>query len=183
MSSSYSEVSPEIIRAIQALHASGQLDMILQHPEPSGAMHDGSKRRAMSPSPSSIGTHDFEVLTPKSDVKSMRGQGYQVPVVPSKKVALPEGITSVHEWGRTMCDLPKIAHRKMSYRQIVKAMDEGDVEMQSYIKKLSVFRECKSPKVDDLMAYLKAVNVDPSRTSELKFPGTDATRVLAPEDD
>ena len=48
------------------------------------------------------------------------------------KIPLPTGVTSVHEWGCTLCGLDKYKSKQLSYAQTVSQAD-FDKEMYSYL--------------------------------------------------
>eukprot|EP00435_Cladocopium_sp_Y103_P065222 s43_g27.t1 len=80
------------------------------------------------------------------------------------KIPLPAGVMSVHEWGRTVCQLEKYKSKKMSYAQMVSEAD-FDKEIYNYLcfikNKFGIEDTgCYPPKVTpatDLAAYLERI--------------------------
>lgn len=181
-------VTDELIHVIRRLQESGQLAAILGHSsgshstlEAPGAMHDGSKRR--------FDDEDIEYEDDFSMVSSSPGakKQTQMPCPPtsvndkSAKIKLPEGVKSMDEWGRTMCDLPKVAVYKMSYDQLVKKSSTVPeiAEYLGWIVKKSA--RGKSAKMDDLYSYRSAVEYGTTETT-LMYPGSTIPRVIRPSD-
>ena len=80
------------------------------------------------------------------------------------KIPLPPSVTSVHEWGCTLCGLDKYKSKQISYAQMVSQAD-FDKEMYSYLcfikNKFGIESTgCYPPKVTqavDLAAYLERI--------------------------
>ena len=73
------------------------------------------------------------------------------------KIPLPTGVMSVHEWGRTVCQLEKYKSNKLTYAQMV-SQAEFDKEMYSYLcfvkNKLGIEDTgCYPPKVSHAVAF------------------------------
>ena len=110
-----------------------------------GAMSDASKRRC----PDESASHEFEFLhDPEEFIEESMSAGvaqHSMPVMPKsmaspiRKLAapinseLPEGVSTFEEWGRTICDLPKVKDLEMSYRELVNRADAGDRELAKYL--------------------------------------------------
>eukprot|EP00435_Cladocopium_sp_Y103_P030061 s1739_g7.t1 len=145
----------------------------------SGPMHDGSKRRCPSPPSELTDDADFEHISesPEADYSK------QAPVVPSskgpihemlKKCGLPEGIKSISHWGKTICTLPKVAHRRVTYEALVKE-SKTDSETKSYLNWV-VSSNMKSAKLDDLKGYLQAIKYSSAGEGIVNYPGTNSIR-------
>lgn len=144
-----------------------------------GAMHDGSKRRSISPSMEMPEDGDFEYIpdSPQNKAKS------QKPIPPQKSsekgdtadlTALPEGIVSVKQWGKTICTLPKVQSRRLTYEaMVIKAANEAD--LKSYLNWI-LKSNMKSAKIDDLKGYLLRVQYDAGDAGALTYPGTSSVR-------
>ena len=101
----------------------------------------------------------------------------QLPVKPTTpgKLQLPPGVSSIEEWGRTVCELPAVMQLKKSYAEIVK-----DPNQVSYLKWVARHEVGMGPRVADLARYLKAVkfeeSCDQGKSSGAIFPGTNIIR-------
>lgn len=180
-------VAPEIIDMVRRLHATGQLEQITRGSEASGppvpvlptagSMHDGSKRRLFDDE--EYKSAEFEVVEPPSKVSA--GKVEQA-IIPPKSVqvekktsgALPEGVTSVIEWGDTVCTLPKYKSGKYTYAAMI-SVAKTDDEIQDYLKWAKT-AGMKSAKLDDLRAYMVAIGFDPvtdgAKPPKVTYPGT-----------
>ena len=67
---------------------------------------------------------------------------------------LPAGITSAHQWGRTLCTLPKVKAKNASYDELI-IMSETDEALKQYLTKFIMCHNGPSTKVKDLRAYLE----------------------------
>ena len=187
MSSSPSGVTIQDLRnALISLRETGQLEHFLHetfqsHEAAGGTMSDGSKRRAEVLEPEE---DDFDVISsvsmkqpPVCRVQTGASPGHLKVTEPEKK--LPEGIQSLEQWGCTICDLPKVQSREMSYDNMV---EEPKVkkEMADYLSWV-YNTKIQSKKADDLRAYLIALDWNPkSQRIEspglLTYPGTTMVR-------
>ena len=146
------------------------------------AMSDASKRRREDPT-----SWDDAVVIPKaapasfcpqqaapniipSEAPPARAPMTQGPVMPQGYVVqrapaivnehlieFPPGIRSIDEWGRTVCTLPKVASRKMTYRELA---NEGHMcqEMRNYLTRFIMKNNGTSAKVNDFKRYLYAID-------------------------
>eukprot|EP00435_Cladocopium_sp_Y103_P055282 s943_g18.t1 len=78
----------------------------------------------------------------------------QLPVVPKKpvfdeKIQLPEGITSLEEWGNTVCELQKVKSDNKTYHELTK-----DSEYSSYLTWIVQHGKGKGAKCEDFRNYL-----------------------------
>lgn len=96
------------------------------------------------------------------------------PVTPGK-VQLPPGVSSIEEWGRTVCELPAVMQLKKSYAELMK-----DSSQVSYLKWVARHETGMGPRVTDLAKYLKAMKFeeecDQGKSSSAIFPGTTIIR-------
>ena len=124
------ELKRAIDRACLLGHARDVLDMINEcYPEEQPdvqAMSDASKRLRdeeygdweLAPA---HGTTGAPKRAPRPSSSAPAGSG-QMPVVPGRHGFLhghpdmPEGITSLDQWGATVCELPKVRSKGASYR-------------------------------------------------------------------
>ena len=155
---------------------------------PVGAMTDGSKRR-LSESVNWEEEEDFHHVAADGEMPPfIPGGGPPVGSVPavfhvggyesgqSPKISLPDGVSSLEDWGRTVCELPKVRELSCSYKELMMKAEEGDTQMSKY---LSWIRSYKGPssRTVDFKNYLLAVD---SCAAEPKtyFPGTMEVRRL-----
>lgn len=178
---------------LRALKEAGHLDVMLDElsqsgagPGPStiGSMHDGAKRRLFSPSKSEDA--EFEVIPPKTLFHSSfeSKEGYQGPVTKkmpadntgsASGLSLPPGISSVSEWGRTLCDMNKYKSQKWSYVDLVSNAKEN-TEVQEYLIWVTQ-NPNKSAKTKDLALYLEATQWQ-KKMPVMYFEGTNQVRRL-----
>lgn len=192
MSTSNSPVSKELVEAIRALQATGQLSQILNQtdaiPMPSsgppmsvwstmGAMHDGSKRRMTSPTASSVSGYAFVPVEDLTTDPPGKNDNNQEPVLPGS--GLPPGVSSLTQWGKTRCDLPKMASYKLSYAALIEKSKTDDV-IREYFQWVLDRPNDRSGKVADLHAYLKAVNYQ-KENEKLTYPNSKEKRVFVDE--
>ena len=117
-------------------------------------------------------------LIPESPTQASL-KGKQMPVLPKTKESLPDGVESIEEWGETWCDLPKVAAMKISYAGLVEKAHSGQ-SMSDYLDRMLTFPKGKSAKVDDLKAYLQAIQYTKPKSTKV-FPGSDIRRLKASE--
>ena len=152
----------------------------------SGAMSDASKRRC----PDESASHEFEFLhDPEEFTEESMSAGvaqHSMPVMPKsmaspiRKLAapinseLPEGVSTFEEWGRTICDLPKVKDLEMSYRELVNRADAGDRELAKYLGWVKGFNG-NSARTKDFKRFL--LTDDAMKASpRVYFPGTSEIR-------
>eukprot|EP00435_Cladocopium_sp_Y103_P071184 s61_g36.t3 len=140
-----------------------------------GAMHDGSKRRSISPSMTMPEDGEFEYIPDSPQMKAKS----QKPFPPQKSAektpavdltALPEGIVSVEQWGKTICTLPKVQNRRLTYEAMV-SKSSVDAELKSYLKWVMT-SNMKSAKLDDLKGYLLKVKYEVYDAGAVMYPGS-----------
>ena len=188
MSTSSEASVQELRRALISLRESGQLENFLRETfsaetSSAGAMTDGSKRRATAIESdeefdliSSVSTKQLPVMNVPSG--SSTGPTAEVPV----KKGYPTGISSMDAWGRTICDLPKVASRGISYHGLIEEA-KNRKETADYLS--WVYRtHIQSKKADDLRAFLKASNWDPTcqkivTEQVLTYPGSTMVRRMS----
>ena len=147
--------------------------------EPMGSMHDGSKRRLFAES-----QHGPEDEMDEFDVISMGGSELlkQAPLLPSggsksKGIELPPGVESVERWGKTICTLPKVAARRVTYVDLVKEAESNE-DIKGYLAWIKANGH-RSVKAADLKDYMAACNYDPTKITAVNYPGTTAVREFA----
>ena len=81
------------------------------------------------------------------------------PQTGGRRVIPPEGVNSLEEWGRTICKLPKMAKKQLSYRELA---NEGHVnqETYNYLTKFVMCHNGPSGKVSDFKQYLEAIDFE-----------------------
>eukprot|EP00435_Cladocopium_sp_Y103_P017137 s2127_g4.t1 len=146
-----------------------------------GAMTDGSKR--LHADLDEAGAEGYEhVGTPRAKQMTLsKPSGSQLPMPPNTDtgISLPPGIESLRDWGTTICKLPKVAAFKLSYEEMVDDPHNHD-EYLMWILKHGADR---GGRLEDLYLYLKATKYDlqPARSRDQLFPGTQEVRALASE--
>ena len=191
MASSKSKMSPqEISELVQNLHSMGQLEDVMREarlgvPVVTGeSMNDSSKRRLFAEDEEDA---EFEYI-PADGYEGPTWRKRQQPIMPkptggsSAAEALtgshvPEMGLSLADWGKTICDLPKVARRHLTYDEMIKeaATDDPMKEYLMWILHTSI----KSAKVDDLRKYLNAVGWSSSKdkyATQMTCPGTTMVR-------
>lgn len=143
----------ELLRDMQR---TGMLDSMAQTVRqesqlPVGAMTDGSKRCLPNDVPE-FGEEDFQHVTSEEMLPTSMGpypSDVQQPMIfqfgaskqrPSSGVGLPEGVESLEEWGRTICELPKVKDLAASYQELLNLSDSGDTKMASYLNWIRNYR-------------------------------------------
>ena len=171
-------VSKEAYDSLKELMKSGQLSSVLAQvkdevdaeldaafePSSYGSMHDGSKRRLCSNE--SARDHGFEMVNASSGpmpssttVHHAMGMSekHQKPIPPGKAsgkekaVVLPNGISSLTEWGATICTLPKVKSQHLRYHEML-TMSHESKDMCSYLQWVRT-SGISSAKVQDLKSY------------------------------
>ena len=154
---------------LREMHESGELEsfvteMLHSDPMPRvavptmevGSMNDSSKRRLPAAADDNDG---FEVVSEdmQPPVKPRRSE---LPL-DHKKPNLPPGVPSVHAWGKTICELPKVQGREITYETMVTEAETSRTmfEYLQWIYRAGV----QSVKVKDMQGYLQAINFDPNQ--------------------
>ena len=127
-------------------------------------------------SPDSVKSSGFELIpeSPKQASPCGKLVEKQLPVLPKTKESLPEGVESITEWGETWCDIRKVAAMKISEKAHI------DQSMSDYLDRMLTFPKGKSAKVDDLKAYLQAIQYVKPKSTKV-FPGSDIRRLKVSE--
>lgn len=194
MAGYYRGLSKDDVKAmLRDLNESGELEHLLHDVSTSaptssmtqGAMTDGAKRRLIDPSEE---LDKYEVLSLrqevlKPNVKSAGHSSFSIErAEPETKqgedIPLPEGIRSLHQWGTTVCELPKFAKRDLTYSSML-VEAKTSKEMANYLGWV-LTAGTKSPKLDDLRAFLKASGFDPKSLDgeTIKYPCSSFSRRL-----
>ena len=136
---------------------------------PIGAMTDGAKRRLESDDES------FQCVSPTGDgyASSAPLAGTAMPVDPA---LLPPGVKDLEEWGRTICELPKVKDLNMSYKELRLAADSGDSDKGKYLAWVRSFNG-QSVRTLDFQRYLRAVD-SIQAVPQTYFPGSGEVRRL-----
>ena len=188
----------EGIAAIQALKNVGLLDAVLERVNPSnvaassnsGGMSDASKRRISHPDEDFIAEaairHDVEEAMMERAIARFNGD--QSPIVPGASSftvvsesngyppeQLPPDMDSLSEWGRTICELPKVKALKMSYAELFSKAEDGDTAMANYLDWIRNYRG-PSVRTVDFGKYLVAM--DELSGPKTYFPGSHFVRRL-----
>lgn len=175
----------QAVAMLQVLRQAGLLDRALEAStvnlnveDPGnrpGSMHDGCKRR-MTEACGSEGSVD------DTSFSMVNFSPQQAPVPPASgykateptKVKLPPGVESVSHWGKTVCTLPKLADKKLTYEKLVKEAETSQ-EIKEYL--LYCHNHSKqSAKMKDLKDYMIAVNYMPEKSVGAYYPGSTSVR-------
>ena len=148
-------------------------DTVIPTLEPTpGAMTDASKRHRDLEEElwAESECDENSWLVPAPEPGSSVNQLPMKPMTPGK-LLLPPGVSSIEEWGRTVCELPAVIQLKKSYAEIVK-----DPTQVNYLNWVMRHETGMGPRVADLAKYLKAVKFDEicdlGKSSGAIFPGT-----------
>ena len=195
-------IMSEGIAAIQALKNVGLLDAVLERVNPSnvaassnaGGMSDASKRRISHPDEDFITEaairHDVEEAMMERAIARFNGD--QSPIAPeatsftvvSESSAwipaepmgqLPSDMDSLSEWGRTICELPKVKALKMSYAELLSKAEDGDTAMANYLDWVRTYR---GPSVRTIGFGKYLVAMDELSGPKTYFPGSHFVRRL-----
>jgi len=152
----------------------------------SGSMTDAAKRRC----PDDSAPCDFEFLHDpiESAVESASAGVAQLsmPVMPKSMASpirkhaavtdseLPDGVSTFEEWGRAICDLPKVKHLEMSYRELVNRAEAGDRELTKYLGWVKGFNGSSARTKD----FKRSLLIDDAMKASPRvyFPGTSEIR-------
>ena len=187
--SSMSGVSAQDLRnALISLRESGQLERFLQETfygseTTGGTMSDGSKRRAEALESEDDGFDVISSVSMKQPpvCRTSAATSHGDPAAIEHEEKFPSGIQSLEQWGHTICELPKVQGREISY---VGMLEESKTkkEMADYLTWVFNTR-IQSKKADDLRAYLTAMGWD-AKTQRIEpknlltYPGTTMVRRL-----
>ena len=180
----------EISELVQNLHSMGQLEDVMREarlgvPVVTGeSMNDSSKRRLFAEDEEDA---EFEYV-PADGYEGPTWRKRQQPIMPNstggsnaaealKGSHVPEMGLSLADWGKTICDLPKVARRHLTYDEMIKEAKTDD-PMKEYLMWI-LHTGIKSAKVDDLRKYLNAVGWSSSKdkyATQMTYPGTTMVR-------
>eukprot|EP00435_Cladocopium_sp_Y103_P064468 s612_g26.t1 len=142
---------------------------------PCGSMHDGSKRLRDSDDWDAISyPGSADEFIDRLAGTTVTGKQEPIPVINAKpsepKPKFPPGISSLSDWGTTICRLPRVAHLNASYEELTKMSDQ-----KQYLKWITDHGASRGGRFEDFHLYLKAMNL-PSLSAEHCFPGTTERR-------
>ena len=164
--------------------------MLVDKPnEPSaaaGAKQDGPSRAKpppMLPNPELLKAIKTPTMTQPSTTSSTSSNRMNVTqfIMPRMHVGrLPSGVSSIEQWSKTLCELPKLRDRRWSYGRICQEA-WNDKELSTYLKwVVNKFgnEEPKAGKASDLAGFFKAV----AYPMEERLQSFSEQRPLAPVD-
>ena len=103
-------------------------------------------------------TASYTNVNPAASVGAAGPMPQQGPIRPAEAAyVLPEGLGSLDEWGRTVCRLPKVASRHMTYAELA-ALARTDRGMHDYLSGFICRHRGSSANVADFKKYLMAIN-------------------------
>ena len=165
MSDNPEKTHEELRRALLRLEAEGKADEVLQMirssfgaPEDRQGMTDASKRLRQA----DLGEWELTSATPSGSQASgysaaAGASALQLPTRSSTTTSgLPRGVDSVSRWGDTLCELPKVANKRPTYKELVQEAYE-DPEMMGYLTRFVLKHNGPSPKGQDLRRYLEHI--------------------------
>ena len=147
-----------------------QVHVFMSH----GSMSDASKRLREQYEEELLA--DGYQCVPMSDCKipeEIYKDASQAPIAPGvqQQIKLPPGVTSLEDWGKTICQLPKVESLGLSYAELVKdAKTHGN-----YLSWILNHGANRAGKLEDLYLYLRAVQYG-RVTSAQVYPGTQEVR-------
>ncbi len=168
-----------ILRRMQAQGINLEQDSV---GEAAGSMTDACKRLRESDEDSFRDLRDeLELETGEFiDVEAMREafrlekRESQKPVVPKsvKPVPLPPGILNLDQWGKCLCELPKVKHLKASYAELA-----ADPEWNSYMQWVLDHGHDMGARCLDFQNYLKATKWSkPLPKGQMTYAGSSHVR-------
>eukprot|EP00435_Cladocopium_sp_Y103_P024437 s1030_g6.t1 len=147
-------VPEEAVQLLRSLHEQGVLQEALRQimaPSGGSSMSDASKRRG-----DDISELDgFDLIQDEETGHcdpSVHGDEHGVITI--RGITAPDGIKDIQTWGRTVCTLPKVEKRHLSYQELVQEA-KTSTEMLKYLQWVRKNPQISS-KVKDLSDYLKA---------------------------
>ena len=137
-----------------------------------GSMHDGSKRLRETDEWDAISYEDStgEFM---DHLSGLTTTGKQDPIVlkpKDSKITFPPGVSSLADWGTTICRLPRVASLNASYEELTRMPDQ-----QPYLKWVAEHGASRGGRFEDFSLYLKATKL-PALSAEQCFPGTSVPR-------
>ena len=184
------QVKTQALEFLRDLQRSGMLESMVSSVQqeaaqmPIGAMTDGAKRRCPE-SPNIYEEEEFQHVASSEEMPpSVPGSELHPSVFHmetnksgySSKVSLPVGVDSLEEWGRTICELPKVKEMSCSYHELTLQAEKGDIQMSKYLSWIRTYKGPSSRTVD-FKNYLLAYDSCASE-SKTYFPGTMEVRRL-----
>lgn len=147
-------VPEEALQLLRSLSEQGVLQEALRQimaPSGGSSMSDASKRRGDDLTEQ----EEFQLIADLDETggSDLNHQVNGVEVI-IRGVKAPEGIPDIHTWGRTVCTLPKVEKRNISYKEMVEEA-KTSTEMLNYMRWVRKNPQI-SAKVKDLSDYLKA---------------------------
>lgn len=152
----------EVLRQIQSEGRAEELLQVIQSsfgPFDVQGMSDASKRQR------SDSEWDNAVVIPSSPASSRTpptagtvGSGYQAILPPGAQNAkkLPPGIRDVDHWGASLCELPKVKSRRLTYAELV-VLSSQEYEIRTYLTRFILRHNGPSEKVQDFRRYLEFI--------------------------
>ena len=141
---------------------------------PLGTMSDGAKRRLHA---ADSDDESFQQISPVS-----RTEGYgasSVDMIAAKRlgaVTFPEGVKSMKDWGRTLCELPKVKDMNLSYEELLDLANSGNTEIAKYLGWVKSFKG-QSSRTQDFKKFLLAKETLEEQPKTY-FPGSHEVRKL-----
>lgn len=191
----------EGIAVINSLKNLGLLDAVLERAEQAhqparaassagGGMSDACKRRLSHSDDDEITEAAIRCEVEEAMMEHAIAQfnGDQSPIAPGSssfsvvsepsgypQQQLPPGFNSLAEWGKTLCELPKVKKMYLSYAELYQKAQKGDTEIAQYLVWCKDYRGT-SARTIDFGKYISAM--DESTGPKTYYPGSHYVRRL-----
>lgn len=118
-----------------------------------GAMHDGCKRARDKEDWIEVNYDESFTFERPSETATTSKQEPVPPTKGPQKVVLPTGVSSMEDWGTTICRLPKVADLDASYEELVNMPEKYE-----YLKWVFDHGQDRGGRFEDFAKYLAAVD-------------------------
>jgi hypothetical protein len=138
-----------------------------QRDESDGKVHRGSILEA------EISESEFDVVSSPGASVAKDSQSPHVPkkMFANEEIELPSGITSVAEWGETICELQRVKAENKTYVEIAK-----DPALSSYVTWIVQHGKGKGARCEDFRNFLIYAKFAQGRSHGMTFPGSNEVR-------
>ena len=157
--------------------------------EPIGVMAAAFKRPSDSPMQFDSDDEDeFACVTPcagcvadeeaKLEAAEKKSSSH-LPVAPGigscSEITLPQGVETITDWGRTICQLPKVEQLGLSYEELV----QDRTTHGRYLNWIYEHGSARGGRLQDFWSYLHAIRYNKmTSTTDCVYPGTSEVRKM-----